>query len=193
MNTKLNLVKDLKKVGVSVTSVWDLVNGPNNYDAAQHVLIKYLQTDEDLWFKEGIVRALGVKGFNDAIPYLLKEYKNSNDELYKWAIGNTIANIKPKEALNELIEIMGDRKHGSARQMIAEALGRIGDKASVPVLIESLDDEEVAGHAVVALGLIGDESAIEKINPFLNHEMRWIRKAAEKAIKKIEKKTRKTK
>jgi HEAT repeat protein len=189
MNGEEKLLRDLKQVGINVCSVWDLVNGPNNYDKALPILIRYLESSDGVRFKEGIARALGVPRFNDATYPLIREYKKASDEGYKWAIGNSLATIAPKEALPELIEIMADQKHGSARQMIAEALGRIGDRSSIGVLIEVLKDNKVAGHAVEALGKIGDESAIEPIKPFLDHDMRWIRKAAEKALERIEKKS----
>jgi hypothetical protein len=143
--------------------------------------------------KEGIVRALGVKGFDDATDSLIREFTTSEDQLYKWAVANTLSIIAPSKALDGLMEIMGDARHGASRQMIAEALGQIGDEASVDVLVKCLSDDEVAGHAVEALGRIGDESTVEQIKPFLKHDRRWIRKAAETALKRIERKARKAK
>lgn len=185
------LIEDLKKVGISVSSVWDLVNSPNNYKQAESVLIKHFKAAKESRYKEGIVRALGVKGFKNAIRPLIDEFKKSKDESYKWAVANSISIIAPREALDDLIEITGNSKHGSSRQMIAEALGRIGDRKAVPVLIESLKDEDVEGHAVIALGMIGDKSTIEAIKPFLKNKRRWVRKAAKKAIERIKRRNEK--
>ena len=82
---------------------------------------------------------------------------------------------------------MGNKSYGADRQMIAEALGRIGDEKSVSILIESLDDDSVAGHAIEALGMIGDDSIIESIRPFTKHKIKWVKKAANKAIERIRK------
>ena len=49
MSTEKDLIKDLKTAGVNVTSVWDLVNGPNNYNAALPVLIQHFQQVEESW------------------------------------------------------------------------------------------------------------------------------------------------
>jgi post-segregation antitoxin (ccd killing protein) len=181
------LIEDLKQVGINVSSVWDLVNGPTNYSQAEPILIKHLKIAKGSRYKEGIVRALGVKGFNNAVRLLLDEFKNSKDESYKWAVANSLSIIASREVLQELIAIMADRTHGHARQMIADALGRIRDKAAVKVLIESLDDDDVASHAVDALGMIGDPAAIEPIRRLLNHDRAWIRKAAKTALAHIEK------
>lgn len=182
------LIEDLKNVGVEVSSVWDLVNGPNNYNQAESVLIKHLKATKECRFKEGIVRSLSVKSFKNAVRPLLDEFKNSKDESYKWAVGNTLSIIASKESLNELIQIMDDHRHGRSRQMIAEALGRIGDKKSVPVLLRALEDDDIAGHAIEALGkLADDETVIEIIKPFLKHKMKWKRKAAQTSINRIKK------
>jgi HEAT repeat protein len=84
---------------------------------------------------------------------------------------------------------MSDSKHGSDRQMIAEALGRIGDPRSIPILLKALEEDGVSGHAIIALGRIGNMSIIKAIEPFKNHKQAWIRKAAKKAIERIEKRS----
>ena len=190
MNTEAELIRDLEAIGINVLSVWDLVNGPNNYDFALPILIQYLEAADDIRFKEGIIRAMGVKGFDAAVPVLLNEFKTSNDDGYKWAIGNTIEVIAPKEALVELNEIVADKKHGDSRQMIALALGKSKDQSSVDILINVINDPGISGHVIEALGKIGDVKAIEPIRPFLNHKMRWIRRTAEVALKRIRKKNK---
>jgi len=188
MSTEAELVEDLKKVGIYISSVWDLLKRSDNYNEALTILIDYLKKAEDVRLKEGIVRAMGVKGFNAAVPLLIAEYKISDHDGYKWAIANTLEIIAPKESIDELNEIMADRKHGDARQMIALALGRIKDESSVNILIESLNDSDVYLHSIAALGKIGDKTAIEPLKPFLYHKVRGVRKEAEKALKRIRKK-----
>lgn len=194
MSTEEKLVAELSAIGIHVNSVWDLVNGPNNYKEALPILMKYLQEAEESWFKEGVVRAMAVKDFSVATPILIKEFYKAKDESYKWAIGSTLGTIAPKNSINQLIDIMGDFRHGRARQMITEALGRFGDKKSIPVLLKSLEDENVAGHAIKALGKLGDdETVVEEIKPFKKHKMKWIRNAATRAIKEIQKRMNKKK
>jgi HEAT repeat protein len=188
MSKEADLIEDLERIGIYISSVWDLLKRSDNYNEALTILIDHLKKAEDVRLKEGIVRAMGCKGFNAAVPLLIAEYKISDHDGYKWAIANTLEIIAPKEALAELNEIMADRKHGDSRQMIALALGKIKDKSSFDILIKVINDPGISGHVVEALGKIGDVRAIEPIKPFLNHEMRWIRKASETALKRIYKK-----
>lgn len=187
MSTEKDLVRDVKNIGINITSVWDLVNGPNDYTSALPILLRHLETAEDNWFKEGIVRALGVKNFACAVPRLIEEFVQSDDDLFKWAIANTIETICRKEHLEQLLALMEDRRHGSSRQMIALALGKLKDPHSIPVLVKALSQEEVVGHVIRALGKVGDTSVIEAIQPFTEHRTRWIRREAMKAIKRIQK------
>jgi len=180
------LIEDLKQIGINVSSVWDLVNGPNNYDNALPVLLKHLKLAPNSWYKEGIVRALGVPRFKGATNLLIEEFRRSNDHLYKWAVANSLYIIAPKDYLDELITIMGDSSHGNARQMIALALGKIGDYRCVPVLIKSLSQDEVVGHTIEALGMVGDNSVIELIRPFTKHKIKWVKDAANRAIENIQ-------
>jgi HEAT repeat protein len=71
--------------------------------------------------------------------------------------------------------------------MLAVALGNMKDPRAVEVLIALLEDEGVAGHAIVALGKLKSLQAIPYIEPFQNHPRTWIRKEAKRAIAKIEK------
>jgi HEAT repeat protein len=50
-----------------------------------------------------------------------------------------------------------------------------------------LDDEDVAGHAVDALGRLRAPEALSHLDRFLQHPKAWIRKEAKKAINRIEK------
>lgn len=50
-----------------------------------------------------------------------------------------------------IIEILCDRANGHARQMFCNALVRSRDARQVDVLIELIDDDDVAGHAIGAL------------------------------------------
>ncbi len=52
--------------------------------------------------------------------------------------------------------------------------------------IELLDDDDVAGHAVMALGRLKAPRAREKPEPFLSHPRTWVRAEARKALAKIE-------
>ncbi|CAM2877319.1 HEAT repeat domain-containing protein [Hathewaya histolytica] len=59
------------------------------------------------------------------------------------------------------------------------------DLKAISILIELLKDDDVNGHAIMALGYFKNDELIKYIEPFLHHEKSWIRKETEKAIKKI--------
>ena len=71
--------------------------------------------------------------------------------------------------------------------MVTIALGKLKSEKALPVLLSLLDDEDVNGHVVTALGYYRKPDLIKHIEPFLNHEKTWIRNAAKATIRKIEK------
>jgi hypothetical protein len=48
-----------------------------------------------------------------------------------------------------------------------------------------LKDDEVAGHALVAIRKLGRPEAIPSVQTFLTHQKTWVRKEAEKTISKL--------
>ncbi|HXV03822.1 MAG TPA: hypothetical protein VFP24_09650, partial [Gaiellaceae bacterium] len=50
--------------------------------------------------------------------------------------------------------------HGTARQMLCDALKRTKDPRAPDVLIELIDDDDVAGHAILALRLYGPKTSL---------------------------------
>jgi HEAT repeat protein len=70
--------------------------------------------------------------------------------------------------------------------MLALALGNMQDDRAVNTLIELLDDEEVAGHALIGLGRLGSREAIPHLAPFLDHPTSWIRNEARNALRRME-------
>jgi hypothetical protein len=54
-----------------------------------------------------------------------------------------------------IIEILRDRSGGTARQMLCDALSRTKDPRRVAVLIDLIDDDDVAGHSILALRRMG--------------------------------------
>jgi HEAT repeat protein len=62
------------------------------------------------------------------------------------------------------------------------ALGNLTHPRVVDVLVELLGDEEVAGHAVIALGKLRAPSARAALEPFLDHHKAWVRQEARKAL-----------
>lgn len=184
------VVKALQKVGIEVQSVYDLVNTSQSYEAAIPVLLELLPKVKEEVIKEGIVRALTVKEARcRASRPLLHEFKgvDCHQVNLKWAIGNALSMVADDDVFAEIVDLAKDKKHGQAREMLMLALANMKNPEVVDVLIEFLKDEEVAGHAITALGKLKATKAQKTIEPFLDHQKTWIRKEASKALVKIKK------
>ena len=181
----------LNRLGMDVTSVFDLMKWKEAYPSAIPVLLEYLPRVHDLGIKEGIVRALTVnEARGKADVALVAEFRavppsRSANFGLKWAIGNALSIVATDTVFTDLVELLRDKQNGSSREMLAVALGNMKNSAAVDVLIELLDDNEVAGHALIGLGKLKAEKARSHIGRFLNHSKPWIRKEAERAIAKL--------
>ena len=72
-----------------------------------------------------------------------------------WAIGNALSTISGPADADDLIELLKDRRHGSARQMLCDALTRTRDPRAASVLVALIDDDDLNGHAILALRRLG--------------------------------------
>lgn len=187
---KLNkelLISEVRDLGYSISSIEELKKIDNKNKDVIPIILRHLSQITDINHKEFLVRCLGVKGFNIASNPLINEFKNSSNNTYKWAIGNSLSLILDKSSLSDLLEIATVKKHGTARQMIVDGLGKFKDKKVIPVLLGLLEDKDVQGHALSALSKFKDTELITYIKPFVNHEITWIRNTAKRAISKLEK------
>ncbi|CRK57064.1 hypothetical protein [Alloactinosynnema sp. L-07] len=179
-------VDQLREAGYDVDSVWDLFNKKLDYHAAIPMLMEWLPQVTDRRVKESLVRALSVRWAKpQAAPLLISQFRDLDDDAQsglRWAIGNALEVVADDSVCADLVELARDRRYGKAREMIVIALGKMKKTRPVQVLIELLDDEVVAGHAIVALRKLKAPEASEALEPFLNHPDTWIRNEAKKAL-----------
>jgi HEAT repeat protein len=118
---------------------------------------------------------------------LVEEFRcaSAAQVLLKWAIGNALSVVADEAVFDDVAELVRDQRHGKAREMLAVALGNMSTPAAVAVLTELLQDDEVAGHAIIGLGNLRATAARGAIEGFLRHPKSWIRAEARKALKKI--------
>lgn len=86
-----------------------------------------------------------------------------------------------------MLSFATDRRYGAATRMIVLGLAKLKGTRVVDVLLSLLTDDEVAGHAVIALGSLRVKRARSRIEPLLKHPKPWIRKEAKRALTKIDK------
>jgi hypothetical protein len=189
------VVEALRKIGMRVESVYDLVNTRASYPQAIPVLVECLRIVREPVIKQGIVKALTCKearGVSERV--LLDEFRklpastpHGPEHTLKWTIGNAFSVIGSDAAVDDLISIATDKRHGTTRQMFVVALGKMRKQRDrvVRVLVGLLGDDDVAGHALVALGKLRAKEAEEAIRSMTTHPKEWVREEAEKVLIKI--------
>ena len=186
------ILVDLRRQGIQIDSLRDLVNTAIDYRSAIPSLIDWLGCTENLDIKETLVRALTVKWARPiAARPLIREFLKAPDSEefgLKWAIGNALSVAADDSVFDDIVALVKDKRHGRAREMLAVALANMKNPKAVDVLIELLDDEEIAGHALSALRKLAPPEASEAIEPFVNHPKTWVRNEAKHALKKIDNK-----
>jgi len=191
MTTPEAFVRDMATAGTTVEGPWDLVNTRQEYGQAIPVLLAWLEraeTDvpasERQRFREGVVRSLAVtEARGRAGPALLAEFRRPGATFdYRWAVANTLEVVADQAICPELLELATERSFGPDRQMIVLALGRMKDPRVVPALCGLLDDDDVVGHALIALRRLRAREAVPAIEGCLRHPQAWVRAEAKKSL-----------
>lgn len=189
------IVEELRNTGYLVESPNRLVDlfqetgAP--YTEAVPILVKWLPQISNAEVKESIVRTLSVPWAKEAARALIREFRSLPNTAEwsscKWAIGNALSVVADDSVLSEVVDLVRDKGHGKSREMVALALANMRNERAVDVLIELLEDEEVAGHAVMALRKLKLKArkAEPHLERFLSHPKPWVRKEAEKALRRI--------
>jgi len=184
-------VSELRKAGFQVDHVSDLFIRPLNYKEAIPILLHRLPTVEDHALKQEIVRALAVLWARpQAARPLIHEFVNSPDQRpngLRWTMGNALSVVATDDVFDDIVSLFRNKEYGRTREMLALALARMKNPRAVDALIESLDDEEVAGHAVMALRKMNAKKAESAMRPFTEHPKTWIRNEAKRALEKMKK------
>lgn len=131
-----------------------------DFERAAPILVDWLPRVEDPRVKGAMVASLhgqrSARG--EGARRLIAEFRRpeyADEDHLRWTIGNTLASLAGPADAAAIIEILRDRSAGTARQMLCDALSRTKDPRRVAVLIDLIDDDDVAGHAILALRRIG--------------------------------------
>jgi hypothetical protein len=185
------VLADLTAVGFEVEHITHLYIRKLSYKAAIPILIKWLPIVTNEHVKEFIVRALSVPWAKPVacIP-LISEFRRLPTKTrlsVRWAIGNALEAVADDSVFEELSELARDKQYGRDREMVVLALGKMKNPKSVDVLVELLDDDDVAGHAVAALRKLCIEATRPHLERFVDHPKTWVRNEAKKALAKLDK------
>jgi HEAT repeat protein len=184
------VLDELSQAGFDVEWISDLYNKRFNYRRAIPILLRWLPRIENPAVKEGIVRALSVTWakHTGASTLLIEEFRRPiSTPGLKWAIGNALSIVADDDVLNDILELVQDTANGKAREMLVVALGNMKTSDVNYFLIQLLDDEDLAGYAIMALGKLKSKEARPIIERFLTHPKSWVRREAKNALKRIEK------
>ncbi len=184
------ILRELAASGFNVQSLGELRYSGAEYPAAVPHLVRWLPKVENAQLKQDLVRTLSVPwAAPEAVPALILEFQRSDGqqrEGLRWAIANALAATVDDVVLDQLVALVTDRKYGKAREMLALALGNCRDPRAVDVLIALLADDQVVGHAVMALGKLKPKAARSHVQELLKHPKDWIRAEATKTLAAID-------
>jgi hypothetical protein len=110
-----------------------------------------------------------------------------------WQVGEILRQIlknqrkfRRKRGFFKAVEdVASNRSFGKGRESFVMLLGIYGGIERVTTLRGLLNDDQVNGHAVYALRLLGAEEVKDEILPFLNSDKTWVRNEAKKYFKKL--------
>lgn len=175
--------------GISITSIFDLVNGRATYTQAIPVLISFVKSGlRDPLIMEGVVRALTIKEAKGSANEPLLELFNrtsKTDTSLRWAIGNAFKTILLPQDKGSILQIIKDKENGVSRQEFVSCLAKIKSSEADDLLVTLLDDADVSAHALEALRKKRSSLGIEKAKLLLEHPKTVIRKEAQKYLKSL--------
>jgi hypothetical protein len=117
-------------------------------------------------------------------------------EFLIWEIGESFRQAlklhknfrKDIDLIMAIAEIALNPVYGKGRESFVMLLGQYGDRDRVDTLKQLLEDQEVQGHAIYALRLIGSPEVQENIRIFLQSQKTWVRNEAKKYFQKLKNK-----
>ncbi len=186
------ILAELAAAGYRVRSLADLRHSGVRYREAITVLLDWLPQVTDRRVKEEIVRALTVPWARPAATRpMIDEFRRVDSSVdptgtgLRWTIGNALEVLADDSSFDELAELVRDRRYGTARQMIVLGLGRSKRPEAVEVLVDLVDDPEVDGQAVKALGRLRAPAARAALESKRDDKRAWVRREARRALERL--------
>ncbi|MGN6186677.1 MAG: hypothetical protein ACTHQM_23815, partial [Thermoanaerobaculia bacterium] len=183
----------LRFASIEINGIYDLVNTSASYEAALPVLAQMLSRTRHPRIKEGLARALTVRTASLYTPQLIRAFENTDastpqERSAKWAIGNAISVAARDVDIPKIIALIQNKNHGASRMMLPAALARakVHRAEAIAALLAALNDEPLIPAAAAALAKLRVKGAIQPLRELANHSDSAIRKAATRAIVRLE-------
>ncbi|HKR59103.1 MAG TPA: HEAT repeat domain-containing protein [Pyrinomonadaceae bacterium] len=170
-------------------------------EEAAAVLLPLL-TDKDEFVRQETAYALGKTRSRSATAPLIELFGREKKDSARGAIIIALGEIGDEAAVVTLAQVLrpelaatNSKKRSKKNENLlvlraaAHSLGQIGNRAAVPALVATLQDEQaesdVRREAAIALGLIGDTTALPALNGATNAEDPYLARAAFDASRRI--------
>jgi HEAT repeat protein len=183
---------------VRATSVTAILSLPAEESAAN---LLPLLTDKDEFVRREATYALGTTRSATVVPSLIELLRNDKIDEVRGAAAVALGRIANESALSSLQNVLtGQTEQTKTKKTkrelnpfvlrsAARALGQIGSRASVQVLLATLQDEKLEDdlrrEAAIALGVIGDQAALPALRTATSARDPHLAVAADTAIKSI--------
>ncbi len=144
------LVEYFKSNGHIVENYTDIIKIKyNDNDVA--ILKNALKNFTNFNYKKFVVRCFTKKKLYSVTKFLIDEYITSDNNDYRWIIGNALYTIDDKSYEDQYIEIVSKKKYKSSRQMLVLLLGKTKSTKIRCTLVSLLNDYDVLPQILKAL------------------------------------------
>ncbi len=140
------LVSDLRRCGVRLESIWDVIDSRAMPSGAVTVMIRHLQEPHEPPIRDGIARALagGAPADRPRVRSALRHaLSRERDQNVRDALYLSIGQLAEPDQLDEILELMNDPGGGDARIMLLPALPRFGERGRAA--LEAMAQDPVLG------------------------------------------------
>ena len=160
-----------------------------------------LLRDKDEFVRQQVSYALGEMKNRVAVAALVERLGTDELDSVRGAAAVALGQIGDDSAVIALAGVLssgnaaqaGKKPKGTNNEFVlraaARSLGEIGSRAGVPVLIEALANDSVAGdvrrEAALALGLIGDPAAVPALRSAVGARDVYLSQLASESLRKI--------
>jgi len=145
------LVAELRRVGLVIESVWDLVNTTAPYPKALPILLEHLPRAYPGAVREGIARALAVPEARSGWNVLTQLYGDEQDKRVKDGLAVAIAGAANDELIGDVMALARDSRHGPSRLLLLRALERSDDPRARAALMDLGTDPDLQKEIQVIL------------------------------------------
>lgn len=150
------------------------------------VLLEWVPKMSDVAIQEAMVRDLANVQEPFQVQPLLSLFERTESESLRWAIGNTIAELRPLDARDWVIAMLANRGHGRGREMLPLALARIASQSKANEVLRIYLDE-MPGHVALGFAESGGPAELELVRQRAKGQKGWVRKELDRAARKIAK------